>query len=139
MTEQINRVQSVLDRSVVLLVIATIHFVAAIGLVVAIVILVEPPPYRIVGIVWLLLLPPLTMTWGLWCRQAWARDLVLKAYSPIFFVATVPFSVCLLFLLLVPARGIAVLHVFAAFGLFFLTPIVLVTGSTVWYLKWTTK
>lgn len=120
-------------------VIAAMHVVAAIGLVVAIVALWNPGDLA-EALPWILLtILPLTMAWGLWNRRVWARKAVLDFYSPIFFVATVPFSICLFFYFLVPARGIAVAHVFAALGLFFLTPVLLITGSAVWYLKWTTK
>jgi hypothetical protein len=120
-------------------VIAAMHVVAAIGLVVAIVALWNPGDLA-EALPWILLtILPLAMAWGLWNRRAWAREAVSDYYSPIFFVALAPFSFCLFFYFLVPARGIAVAHVYAVLGLFFLTPILLITGLTVWYLKWTTK
>ena len=62
-------------------------------------------------------------------------DGVLQAVAGIHYLAIVLFLLCLLFLFLVPAKGIAVLHVYAAFGLMFLLPVVLVTGLTSWYLR----
>ena len=60
---------------------------------------------------------------------------VLQAVAGIHYLAIVLFLLCLSFRFLIPARGIAVLHVYAAFGLMFLLPIVLVTGLTFWYLR----
>ena len=60
---------------------------------------------------------------------------VLQAIAGIHYLALALFLLCLIYRFLVPARGIAVLHVYAAFGLMFLLPIVLVTGLTLWYLR----
>jgi hypothetical protein len=64
-----------------------------------------------------------------------AAEGVLQAIVGIHYLAIVLFLLCLSFLFLVPARGIAVLHVYAAFGLMFLLSVVLATGLTYWYLK----
>ncbi|TWU29481.1 hypothetical protein [Bythopirellula polymerisocia] len=116
-------------------VIAAIHVAVALGLVVAIGGLWnwgDPSEAICWGFPTILLL---TMAWGLWRRQAWALDVVSIAYRPMFDVGIVPLLLCLSYYFLVPARGIAVLHVFAALGILLLFPAVLVTGSTVWFLK----
>jgi hypothetical protein len=64
-----------------------------------------------------------------------ATEELLQAIASIYYLAIALFLLCLSFLFLVPARGIAVAHGYAAFGLMILTPVVLVMGLTVWYLK----
>lgn len=138
MTEQKNQSGSLLARGIGLHVIAAIQLVAAIGVVVAIVDLWNPddPLGSLVeALSWVLLtILLLAIGWGLWSRRAWARVLALIIHWPTFIGAIGLLPLCLGFLLLVPARGIAVFHAFALFGLVVLPPVLLVSGWTLWYL-----
>lgn len=71
---------------------------------------------------------------GMWRQAAWARVLTLIIVWPAFVGSVIFLPLCLVILLLVPARGIAVGHVYAMFGLIGLPPILLVSGYTLWYL-----
>ena len=77
----------------------------------------------------------LTIGWGLWKRLSWARLLALIINWPFFLGAVGLLPICLYVLLLVPARGIAVGHGIAFLGVFILTPVLLLTGWTLWYLN----
>jgi hypothetical protein len=86
--------------------------------------------FRSCTVCWL----PLTLLlfasgWGLWKGCAWARTLALVIYWPILAGAVILFATSLLSLALVPARRIAVLHVFAFLGLFLLPLIALIDES----------
>ena len=142
MTEQKNQSGSLLARAIGLQVIAGIQLVAAIslvGLVVAYLVAQRNPNDLLwwvdESLFWVfpaILL--LTIGRGLWNRRPWARVLALIIHWPIFVGAIGLLPLCLGFLLLVPARGIAVGHVFALFGLVAVAPVFLVSGWTLWYL-----
>jgi len=135
---QMSQTGYLLSTGIGLQVIAAIQVVEAIGLVVAIVGAwnpEDPGGSLIEAMFWVLLaILLLTIGWGLWMRRAWARLLALVLHWPAFAGALVLFPLCLLFLLLAPARGIAVGHVFAWIGLIVLPPALLLSGWIVWYL-----
>lgn len=82
----------------------------------------------------LLTLLLLAIGWGLWRRQVWARVLALVVHWTVFVGAVGLLPLCLYVLLLVPARGIAVAHVFALIGAVLALPILILSGWTIWYL-----
>lgn len=68
-------------------------------------------------------------------REQANEDVLQAAVAGIHHLAIALFLLCLSFYLLVPARGIAVLHVYAVCGLWFLPPVALVSGLTSWYVR----
>ena len=120
MAEQGKDTGALLARGIGLQVIAAVHVLAAIVLGVLVVRLWNPGDH-VEALPWVLLaILLLTIAWGLWRRQTWARVLALIIHWPTLVGAIVLLPACLFVLLFVPAGEIAVLHVFALLGLIIL-------------------
>jgi hypothetical protein len=116
--------------------IAAVHGLAAIVVGVLVVRLWNPGDYieALPGVLLVALL--LAIAWGLWWRRAWGRVLALIVHWPCLVGAVVLLPACLYVLLFVPPGEIAVLHFFALLALVFLSPALLLSASTLWYLQW---
>ena len=134
MTEQSKGIGILFASGIGLQVIAAVHVLAAIVMGALVVRLWNPGDY-VEALPWVLLaILLLAIARGLWRRQTWARMLSLIIHWSTLVVAIVLLPICLFVLLFVPAGEIAVLHVFALFGLIILAPALLVSAWTVWYL-----
>ncbi len=91
--------------------------------------------YEVEALPWMLLAILLVvLARGLWRRRGWSRMLALIIHWPVLVGSASLLPMCLAYVLLATPEGIAVVYAFAVYGLFFLSPLVLFSGWTVWYL-----
>lgn len=115
--------------------VAAVHFIAALVVGTLIIIawntgdIYEALPWMLVTLVLM------AMAVGLWRRRRWTRPFAVVIHGVITVLTFVAFPVCATFLLLVPAKDIAVLHAFALVGLFASMIVGPLSALIVWYMR----
>jgi hypothetical protein len=116
-------------------VIAAVHILGAIALGILVVLLWNEGDYAETFPWVLLAVLLLAIAWGLWKRRNWARVLALIIHWPSLVGAIVLLTACLLLLYGPPGES-PVRHGVAFFGLVLLSPVLLASAWTLWYLQW---
>ncbi len=114
--------------------IAVGHAIASIA-VIALIITAWNPSDLYEALPWMLVFVVLVvMSVGLWRRRRWTKPVMLVVHGTMAFVSILAAPACALFLLFVPAKGIALVHVFVIYGLIFSLVVGSLSGITVWYM-----
>jgi hypothetical protein len=114
--------------------IAAIHLIAAL-LVGWLIIIAWNPGDLHEALPWMLVAAVLmALAVGLWRRRRWARLVALIIHWPTFAGSLLLLPLCVIFLLVDPAGEMSFFHPFAFLGVIFLSPALLLSGCTVWYL-----
>ncbi len=70
---------------------------------------------------------------GYWFRRRWIRGFTWIIHGPLFLLSLLTLPCCVIFLVVVPMKGIAVFHVFAIAGIFVSVAAGFLSGITLRY------